>query len=244
MFKDLLGRTHFKRLSKENTAILVQPLYSTSTSIIVSDGSVLTPPVVSLNRPGVVLIDSERIEFFTINGNQLGQLRRGTLGTSINDVYVSGTSVIDQGSDQTIPVIETVEIFTTATVNTTSHYPITGITFNPTAAFTDQVEVRYQGRLLLKPGLITVVHDADLAFDSTSTADTIMQPEFTIDSTSSVLTLSFTPESGAKLEVIKRNGVTWYQVNSGKTLSENNTPPAKFLLEGAAALPDKYRYVQ
>jgi hypothetical protein len=230
IFKDMLGRTHYKRLSSENTTVLDQDLTTTSTTITVSSSTALTMPSVKFNRPGVLLVEGERIEFFTVNGNTLGQLRRGTLGTMPKPIYLAGTSVVDQGAEQTLPFTEFIQ--TTATVITTStqvNFDLTGyISFNGTAAYTDQVEVRYGGRPLLKPGLNTVVHNNDLAYDSTSTADVMLEPEFTIESTSSVLTLNFTPLTGMKLEVIARNS---------RIFGDNNSPVFKFLQERPAVLP-------
>ena len=240
IFKDMLGRTHYKRLSNDNSTFLTAELYTTSTSITVNDSSVLTIPDPRSNIPGVILVEGERIEFFTVTGNVLGQLRRSTLGTAPKSVYSTGTLVIDQGVNQTVPFNEVVQVYTTATT-TASSYTLSGITFNNSAAYSDQIEVRYQGKPLLKPGLSTISHNFDLAYDSTSTADTVVTSQFSI-TTGSVLTLNFAPVAGATLEVVKRSSQIWYQPNSTFTLSENNTPQVSFLLERSAASPDKYRY--
>ena len=245
IFKDMLGRTHYKRLSHDNTTFLTDVLYTTSTSIAVNDSSVLTYPSPGTNTPGVILIDGERIEFFTINGNILGQLRRSTLGTAPKAVYSTGTLVIDQGVNQTVPCTEVVQLYTTVTTTATEiSYALTNIDFNPNAAYSDQVEVYYQGKPLLKPGLSTVSHNFDLGYDSTSTADTVVTSQFSIDANSilTLNTLTVVPTTGAKLEVIKRTSKIWYQSDSDLTLSENNTAQVRFLLERSAASPDKYRY--
>jgi hypothetical protein len=245
IFKDMLGRTHYKRLSAQNSTELVQDLTMTATSITVQDSSVLTKPDPLHNLPGIVLIDGERIEFFTIVGNTLGQLRRSTLGTAPKNIYTAGTPVIDQGTHQTVPFKETVVKYTTATTTVTNAYSLLdSIKFDPSVAYSDQVEVRYQGRPLLKPGLNTTEHQIELGYDSTSTTtvDVPVPYGFTISSTSSVLTLNFTPVEGARLEVIKRTSRSWYNVP--QTLLENTTDQAKFLLERPATLPDKYRYGQ
>ena len=233
IFKDLLGRTHYKRLSKDNTTYLVEDLYTTSTQIVVENASVLTPPDVNSNIPGVLLIDGERIEFFTVNGNILGQLRRGTLGTNPQTVYSAGTPVIDQGTMQTLPTrdfVQSTSTFISTTTQTTFDLS-NAISFNNSVAYSDQVEVRYGGRRLLKPNLYTVTHDYNLAYDSTSTADAVVMPEFEI-STASVLTLTFTPIPGVKLEVISRKSTVFSQ----ETIN--------FIQERSAASPDKYRYGQ
>lgn len=233
IFKDLLGRTHYKRLSGDNTTYLAEDLYSTSTTIVVENASVLTLPDIGLNIPGVVLIEGERIEFFTINGNTLGQLRRGTLGTNPQPVYAVGKPVIDQGIMQTMPARDYVQSTSTfISTSTETTFDLSNvITFNPNVGFADQIEVRYAGRRLLKPSLNTVTHNYNLAYDSTSTADTVVMPEFTV-STSSILTLNFAPIPGAKLEVISRKSKVFDQAT------------INFIQERSAALPDKYRYGQ
>ena len=231
MFRDILGRTHYKRISAENSTVLARDLYSTSTSILVNDASVLTMPDIAGNRPGVVLISGERIEFFTVNGNELSQLRRSTLGTAPRtEGYPAGTSVIDQGLLQTIQVREFVQ--STATIITTStqvSFDISNIKFDNNANYTDQVEVRYGGRNLLKPGVTQMTHDYESAYDSTPESDVIVPHEFTI-STSSILTLNFTPVPGTRLEVISRKSAVF------------DTTVQNFIQAKAATLPDKYRY--
>ena len=109
IFNDMFNRTHFKRLSKKNTSFLTQPLRFTDTEIHVNDATVFAPPLVAMNIPGVVIIDGERIEFFTATETTLGQLRRSTLGTAPSFYSDVGTKVIDQSPAQTIPFSETIK---------------------------------------------------------------------------------------------------------------------------------------
>jgi hypothetical protein len=215
--------------------------------IAVEDVSVLTPPDPKFNRPGVVLIDGERIEFFVIEGNVLSQLRRSTLGTGPRDIHYAGTYVTDQGSNQTIPFDVTVQRYTTAITTITNEqglvvpnneYDLTEIIeFNTSTSYSDQVEVRYQGLQLLKPNLTTYTHDSNIAFDSTSTADTVVPHGFSISSTGTVIinTAIITPKLGARLEVIKRQARDWY--NREATLSVNTTPQARFISGTPASIP-------
>jgi hypothetical protein len=121
IFNDILGRTSFKRISKQNSTYLTEPLSFTHTEIHVADASVLTPPSVHRKVPGVVLIDGERVEFYKIVGNTLTQLRRGTLGTGPNHVVEPNTKVIDQGINQTVPFSEQILVQNTLTSNATSY---------------------------------------------------------------------------------------------------------------------------
>lgn len=243
-FTDILGRTHYKRLSQPNTTVLSQNFLLTDTMIAVEDASVLSPPDPKFNKPGVVLIDGERIEFFVIEGNVLSQLRRSTLGTGPRDIHYAGTYVTDQGAGQTVPFEVTVQRYTTATTTSTNEYDVTGIIeFNTSTSFADQVEVRYQGIQLLKPGLTTYKHNYDLAFDSTtdlsstSTIDVLVPHGFSISSTGTVIlnTATVTLIKGAKLEVVKRQARDWY--NTDATLANNTTPQARFISGTPASIP-------
>jgi hypothetical protein len=179
VFNDIFNRTHFKRLSKQNTTYLTRYLQFTDTEIHVADASVLTPPLPAKNIPGVVIIDGERIEFFTITGNVLGQLRRSTLGTAPSFYSEQNTRVIDQSPNQTIPFTE--QIRSQSTITTTSTvYPIIttahtstslagtmvndGIVLSTNVDGEKQVAVYYGGRPLNKVG--TFYQDIDTSYDS------------------------------------------------------------------------------
>ena len=102
-FKDILNRTHYKRLNKDVQTRLKKDLLSTDLRIEVEDASVLSSPNRNKNIPGIIFVNGERIEYMIKDGNLLRQLRRGTLGTSVNEFISSGTIVEDQGSTQTMP---------------------------------------------------------------------------------------------------------------------------------------------
>jgi hypothetical protein len=226
IFNDMFNRTHFKRLSKENTTQLTRALSFTDTEIYVDDSAALTPPLISKNIPGVVIIDGERIEFMKADKNVLRQLRRGTLGTSPGLYYIAGTKVIDQSPDQTIPFAETISTqvhYTTANTstyiinlntqtitipNTTDVIVSDGIALQ-TAPLTslpirtvDQVQVFYGGRLLRKDGIF--VHDTTLSYDSPDTKN------ITIESTATVQDIPNTNIIGTSYIVTTTNQVWVY----------------------------------
>jgi hypothetical protein len=81
IFKDMLNRTFYKRISKTHTTKLTQTLAVDDETITVADGSVLANPqtvigldgsTVSTIIPGVVFIDKERIEYFTKSQQHAG----------------------------------------------------------------------------------------------------------------------------------------------------------------------------
>jgi len=187
IFNDIFNRTHFKRLSKSNTTYLTQDLSFTDTEIHVANASVLTPANVNKNIPGVIIINGERIEFFTIIDNVLGQLRRSTLGTAPCFNNRVGTRVIDQSPSQTVPFGENIYRQSQLTVSTATNYTIStvkqivryninsantgtfandGITLSTASGIlaADQISVYYGGRLLNKVG--TYHQNIDLSYDS------------------------------------------------------------------------------
>jgi len=107
-FKDMLNRTHFKRLNLSKQTWLVKELSFRDITITVNDASNFDQPTISLNKPGIIEINGERIEFFTVNGNVLGQLRRGTLGTGTPKVHPVGEFVQEISASETIPYTDSV----------------------------------------------------------------------------------------------------------------------------------------
>jgi hypothetical protein len=174
VFKDIFNRTHFTRLSKNNTTYLTKELKYTDTEIHVADAEALTAPIVSKKIPGVILLNNERIEFYKIDGNILTQLRRNTLGTGPAVVNSTGTRVIDQGSMQTIPysintykqihITTSTNVYTISTITNEIHGD--GITLSqvPHISGKDQISVYYGSKLLEKLGHYH--QDISKSFDS------------------------------------------------------------------------------
>jgi hypothetical protein len=114
-FKDMLNRVHYKRLNANKRTKLLADLQYNDTTITVDNASNFDIPNTSLNKPGIVEIYGERIEYFNIVEQTrpdtstywvLGKLRRGTLGTGTPLVHKIGTFVQDIGAGETIPYVE------------------------------------------------------------------------------------------------------------------------------------------
>lgn len=210
IWKDIFDRQSLQRITRFFRTRLAQPLNYFDTSIHVEDGSVLFSPNPSKNIPGVVFIDSERIEFFVKNGNELTQLRRGTYGTGTPWYSDAGTLVYDSSmrqnmsteersyiqhipsSNTTTYIISTVSNTSSFSVNTTTSVGngivlLTTTTNGVLPAYEDQVEVYYGGRRLRKDSV--TVHDISRAYDNTSSvfingvytaSYEILPPEFSI----------------------------------------------------------------
>ena len=109
-FKDILNRTHYKRL--EENYELADELKYFDKIIKVVDASGLPSPAFDAKYPGVIFIDGERIEYFVKDGNELKQLRRGTFGTGVKDVYEAGTRFVSQDVDTNIPYKDEEDVVT------------------------------------------------------------------------------------------------------------------------------------
>ena len=105
-FKDMLNRVHFKRLNRNKETYLINDLRHNDVSITVADASSFDLPNTTNNKPGIIEIRGERIEFFAINGNVLSKLRRGTLGTGTPTLHKAGSWVQEIGASETIPYVE------------------------------------------------------------------------------------------------------------------------------------------
>jgi len=110
IFKDMLNRYHFKRLNNANTYRLQQPLNYYDTQILLENADGITIPDRNRNQPGIIWIDKERIEYYSVENATLSQLRRGTLGTGIKTVHDKGSTVIGQGPEETIPYKENTQV--------------------------------------------------------------------------------------------------------------------------------------
>jgi hypothetical protein len=101
-FKDMLNRTHYKRIDSPVTK-LAKPLSVYDLTIELENGNEMPEPNKGKNIPGIIFIGEERIEYLVKEGNTLRQLRRATLGTGASPVYNIDTPVYDQGVLKNIP---------------------------------------------------------------------------------------------------------------------------------------------
>lgn len=226
-FKDMLNRTHFKRLDKEVTT-LREPLNSDDLRIEIVDGTNLSVPSKGQNIPGVIFIHGERIEYFVKEGNTLKQLRRGTLGTGVKSSYPIGQKVFDQNISKTVPYKDMTQSqsFIATGNNSTFTLGFDVGTYN-------EIEVFSAGKRLRKTSL--QVFDPIIALDSPD-GDITLPKEFDFNSSTNSITLSETPLLNTKVTVIKKTGQTW--TNTGEMLGDAENSIARFLRAGTSALPE------
>jgi hypothetical protein len=107
-FKSMLNNVSYIRLNANKRTTLAQDLNWNDTSIVLTNAANLDAPSIENNKPGVIEIRGERIEYFQINyeTNTLSQIRRGTLGTGVYNLNRAGSAV--QGlSGEIIPYNDT-----------------------------------------------------------------------------------------------------------------------------------------
>jgi len=245
-FKDMLNRTHFKRIDQATTT-LTQNLNYYDLRIEVADGSALPEPNKGKNIPGIIWINKERIEYLVKEDNTLRQLRRGTLGTSVNESITSGTSVYDQGPNKSIPYKDE----TITRIHTTDgSTKVIDLDFDPdnsvqvyNAAHDLEVsaveffEVFYQGRRLRKTSQLSF--NPTTALDSNE-GDIILPPEFSV--VGNILTLNiadpdtgiygnYIPPANVQVHIIRKQGKVWNDPDTSLANSDNNI--ANFLRSGS-----------
>jgi len=220
IFKDMLNRTFYKRISQTQTTTLTATLDIADTAMTVADGTLVSTPVASINAPGVIFIDKERIEFFQKSGNTLSQLRRGTLGTGIK-AHAVGAQVVDAGGNQTVPYADTVYTSThtgdgSSATFTTTHAP----------ASADELDIFIGGQRLL------------LTAEDGSTVN------YTVDGSTTAVTLTTTvPSSGVQVKILQKRGQVWYTTgastaSNGAGLQKSTTNQGKFIAEEPTNAPE------
>ena len=103
MLKSLNNEWSYSRIANDAKTILVTAITPESEYIEVEDVTKLSGVDITFRHPGVIFIDGERIEYYEANGNILGKLVRGTLGTGAAS-HSAGAVVMDADPVQTIPV--------------------------------------------------------------------------------------------------------------------------------------------
>jgi hypothetical protein len=236
IFNDIFNRTHYKRLADFYSTTLSRELMADDTEIYVADASRLVPPNPAQNKPGIIIVDAERIEFLAKEGNVLKQLRRSTLGTGPAFLSEVGTKIIDQSPQQTIPYSDSVITQTAITTTSTSYNINTGtISFVSGINPVDQVSVYYKGRLLRKTGLD--IHDSSISFNTTSLSLISLLPEFTINTGTNQIQLNIEQGvvEGMELMIVQRKGQLWTGTES---LLTSPVIQADFLRDKESSLPD------
>jgi hypothetical protein len=249
-FKDMLNRVHYKRLNRSKATTLDRDLAQFDNTITVVDGDRLDRPNPSKNLPGIIEINGERIEYFVKDGNVLGQLRRGTLGTGMPSVHSKGQLVQCIGSSETIPYKDEQIIKAIISDGVTNTIPLAYVpTTQDIRDETIVVDVEvFVGGLRLKKSDYEIyakqLSSGQLVnpdYPTSPEGDITLPAEFTTTG-SAELTLTNVPPLGTKIIIVKKQGKLWN--DTGKRLAKSTNPVARFLTEVGADWPetslDKY----
>ena len=228
IFKDMLNRSFYKRISKNATTEISEDVTEGSQTIQVKNGTVLANPqvvttadgsTVQTIAPGVIFVDKERIEYFTKSGDTLGQLRRGTLGTGIK-AHSSGAEVVDASGTQTIPYADTVYTNTFTGDGSTVTFAL-----SQTPASASELDIFIGGQRLL------------LTSEDGSTIN------YSVDGSTTAVTLTSVPASGTQIKILHKKGQVWYTAQdgnpaNGKGLQASTTQQARFIADDPTNAPE------
>jgi hypothetical protein len=237
IFKDMLNRHQFKR-GVVTDLKLAKDLYYYDPTIQVTNGA-------ELPASGVVLINSERIEYQTKNGNLLGQLRRGVFGTAIAELHLRKNNVVNISDSETLPYVESQtkdDFYGNGSTQSFGPLPFTpsktviaNWTRNtiPTNYYqSDDIEVFVAGRRLVKTPVVL--------FDELNPTTTrTVEAEFSVTGLTPYVRLTVAPAAGARITVIQRRGNVWYTIgnNIPTSLTHDTTAVAKFIQAQTSQLP-------
>ena len=236
IFKDMLNRTHYKRLNEANSYKLAVPLYYYDARILLDDATGIFQPNRSKNIPGVIFLEGERIEYFEVRGNALLQLRRGTLGTGVKNVYSEGLTAYGQGPEENISYQDRILRQTLIADGTSTEYTLDYV---PNSI--NEIDVFLGGRRLRKSALD--VFQPSLALDSNEGNITI-PADFRIIglnlyieprdmSTGEIIEPSLWADQ--KIDIVRKIGQTWN--DPGKSLTQTNNAITDFLRKATIRLP-------
>jgi hypothetical protein len=227
IFKDMLNRTHYKRLGDNNKYTLAEDLIWSDSKIYVTNYESLPNPNKEKGIPGVLFINGERIEYYLKENGVIRQLRRGTLGTGIAELHKAGSDVFDQCFMQTMPYKD--ETLTQVFDADGSTKAVT-VDFIPSSV--NDFEIFVAGKRMRKNAISSFDVTSDL--DSPE-GDITLPAEFSVDGTTATITLLDTPAINSKIIVVRRIGKTW--TDSGIPLHRQENNIARFLRSQEVTLP-------
>jgi hypothetical protein len=243
-FKDMLNRTHYKRLNKDKTTRLAKDLNQFDKEIYLVDAANYDSPNASKNVPGVLEISGERIEYFNKVGNVLSQIQRGTLGTGVPTYHAKDSLVMGIGASETIPYKDQYTLTTYTSDGIASNQTLIDETIAYNLANPDDTKVVPAPHTVVEVPYIPDLHDIEVfvggyrlkkheykiysnqQYPESPLGDVTYSAEFSITGRSE-LRLTSVPAMGVKVVVIKKQGKIWN--DNGVRLAKSDNPIANFL---------------
>jgi len=105
VFKNMRGNVSYTRIADSASTRLSSQLLLTDSNINVVNASVLPMPNRSLNIPGVVFINGEKVIYWNVDytNNVLYEIVRGVDGTGAANVHTANSRVVDSSIQQSVP---------------------------------------------------------------------------------------------------------------------------------------------
>jgi len=207
VFKDMMGSLSAYRLPLENSTTVSQAVTTASDRIYLTNASALVAPSPLINRPGVVMIGKERIEYWEKGSDYISRLRRATKGTGAGNHRV-GTLAVDMSYRNQLPASEYMNSET---------YSANGAT------------VSFALPLLLT----TSEHDTDSVL--VYVAGKKMTSGYTVDQSAGSyyqVTFNEAPKSGLRVVLAIKQAYNWYDVTDPtSSMADTDTQWAIFIRE-------------
>ena len=236
-FKDMLNRTHYKRIDGEKNHILAKDITPYDKTIEIVDASRLTSIPLGSEYPGIIWINGERIEYRIKQGNLLKQLQRGTLGTGVPDIHSSGTEVYDQSINASMPYKDETLTTVFTTDGTSSAFELD---FTPGNGGINEFDVFVAGKRLRKNAISSYKFESTVSGVLVSSTnqdspegDETLAAEFSL--IGSTLTLLNTPGENQKVIIVRKQGKRW--TAPGTALSQADSDIGRFLRATSVDLP-------
>ncbi len=105
LFRNMRGNVIYTRIADAASTRLSSQLLLTDSNINVVNASVLPLPNRSLNMPGVVFVNGEKIVYWNVDysNNVLYEIVRGVDGTGAANVHAANSRVVDSSLQQVVP---------------------------------------------------------------------------------------------------------------------------------------------
>ena len=242
-FKDMLNKTHYKRIDGEKNYILAKDLRQHDKTIEIANANGITEVAVASKYPGVIWVNGERIEYRIKDGNLLKQLQRGTLGTGVPNLHSSGVEIYDQSIEASMPYKDET-LTTTFTADGTSN--AFELDFVPGAGGVNEFEVFVAGRRLRKTAISSYKFESkdNAGVITSSTAqdspegDITLPAEFSLSGNTLTITVN-DPETelkeGNNIIIIRKQGKQW--TVPGTPMSKADSDIGRFLRATSVDLP-------
>ncbi len=252
VFKDVTNKTIYKRLTDDRIYKVAKDFNFYDKTLELNTTAGLPTPSKDENIPGVVFIEGERIEYFIKLGNTLRQLRRGTRGTGVGELYTADTPVTDQSFIHTIPYNDNIEVVNETGDSTSYEYNLPYVpnvvsnTLNTSAwnrstipltfGQCNEIEVFVGGKRLHK--------EPYTVYDIVTNTNITYEAEFSVngynygsqDNPMGRVRLTNPAGDNTNVKVVRKIGKTW--IKDGEKLSDANNLIARFIRSTTQGLPE------